>query len=214
MSLGIEIQGGLFEALIPRNTTLPTQTSKLYTTTKDNQTSVYIQGFQGEETVADRNELLGEFELEGIPLAEAGTPEIFVDFSIDVNGLVEVSARDSMSGNSKSIQIVGSTGLSDKELEVMKGKAEGYEENAVTDDQRYAARSAANRAISRAEALLLNENVSLSAIDTIHMENAIQAVDDLLDENDSLTVDLKRATETLNDQIDSHASGIEAEAGQ
>jgi molecular chaperone DnaK len=214
MSLGIEIQGGLFEALIPRNTTLPTQTSKLYTTTKDNQTSVYIQVFQGEETVADRNELLGEFELEGIPLAEAGTPEIFVDFSIDVNGLVEVSARDSMSGNSKSIQIVGSTGLSDKELEVMKGKAEGYEENAVTDDQRYAARSAANRAISRAEALLLNENVSLSAIDTIHMENAIQAVDDLLDENDSLTVDLKRATETLNDQIDSHASGIEAEAGQ
>ena len=119
-SLGIEVKGGLFEPLIERNTTIPTKASKIYTTSENDQSSVYIRVYQGEQQIADRNELLGEFELTGIPPAEAGTPAITVEFAIDANGIVDVSAEDAKSGSTESIRIEGGTGLSDTEIETMK----------------------------------------------------------------------------------------------
>lgn len=209
MSLGIEIQGGLFERLIPRNTTIPTQTSKLYTTSHDAQSSVYIQVYQGEEDVADRNELLAEFELEGIPPAEAGTPEIFVDFSIDINGIVEVSAHDEMSGSTEAIRIVGGSGLSDDELEVMKQKADKFEDQTISDDQRYIARNRANRAVSQGERLLLNQDIPLTPTAAIHLENAIERTENLLEDSDSLVKEIESATEDLLHDIELHG-GTEA----
>ncbi len=123
-SLGIEVKGGIFEPLIERNTTIPTKVSKVYTTSEDNQSSVYIRAYQGEQQLAERNELLGEFELTGIPPAEAGTPQITVEFAIDANGIVSVSAEDSKSGSTESIRIEGGTGLSDEEIEAMKRETE------------------------------------------------------------------------------------------
>ncbi len=123
-SLGIEVKGGLFEPLIDRNTTIPTKESKKYTTAEDNQTSVYIKVYQGEMKIANKNELLGEFELTGIPLAEAGTPEVTVEFAIDSNGIVSVSAEDLKSGNSESIQIEGGAGLSNSDIDEMKTRIE------------------------------------------------------------------------------------------
>ncbi|MEF8780201.1 MAG: molecular chaperone DnaK, partial [Haloferacaceae archaeon] len=92
LSLGIEVKGGLFERLIEKNTTIPTEESKIFTTAADNQTSVNVRVFQGEREIAEENELLGAFQLTGIPPAPAGTPQIEVTFSIDENGIVNVSA--------------------------------------------------------------------------------------------------------------------------
>uniref|UniRef100_UPI000EFACE7A molecular chaperone DnaK n=1 Tax=Halalkalicoccus subterraneus TaxID=2675002 RepID=UPI000EFACE7A len=99
LSLGIEVKGGLFERLIEKNTTIPTEESKVFTTAADNQTSVQVRVFQGEREMAEDNELLGEFMLSGIPPAPAGTPQIEVSFNIDENGIVNVEAEDQGSGN-------------------------------------------------------------------------------------------------------------------
>lgn len=123
-SLGIEVKGGLFEPLINRNTTIPTKESQKYTTAEDKQTSVYIKAYQGEKKIANKNELLGEFELTGLPPAEAGTPEVTVEFAINSSGIVNVSAKDLKSGNSKSIQIQGGAGLSNTEIDEMKERTE------------------------------------------------------------------------------------------
>ena len=92
LSLGIEVKGGIFERLIDKNTTIPTEESKVFTTAANNQTSVNIRVFQGEREIADENELLGAFQLTGIPPAPAGTPQIEVTFNIDENGIVNVEA--------------------------------------------------------------------------------------------------------------------------
>ncbi|PSQ44722.1 molecular chaperone DnaK, partial [Halobacteriales archaeon SW_5_68_122] len=99
LSLGIEVKGGIFERLIDKNTTIPTEESKIFTTAADNQTSVNIRVFQGEREIAEENELLGAFQLAGIPPAPAGTPQIEVTFNIDENGIVNVQAEDQGSGN-------------------------------------------------------------------------------------------------------------------
>lgn len=133
-SLGIEVKGGLFEPLISRNTTIPTKESKKYTTAEDNQTSVYIKAYQGEKKIANKNELLGEFELTGLPPAEAGTPEVTVEFAIDSSGIVNVSAKDSKSGNSESLEIEGGAGLTSTEIDKLKEKT-GLQRQATTHPQ-------------------------------------------------------------------------------
>src|SRR5699024_3405322 len=119
LSLGIEVKGGLFERLIDKNTTIPTEESKIFTTAAANQTQVQVRVFQGEREIADENELLGEFQLSGIPPAPAGTPQIEVTFDIDESGLVNVEAADQGSGNSEDITIEGGAGLSDDEIDRM-----------------------------------------------------------------------------------------------
>src|SRR6056297_1900373 len=116
LSLGIEVKGGLFERLIEKNTTIPTEESKIFTTAQANQTQVQIRVFQGEREIAAENELLGEFALSGIPPAPAGTPQIEVEFSIDADGIVNVEAEDKGSGNKEDITIEGGAGLSDEEI--------------------------------------------------------------------------------------------------
>src|SRR6056297_1075523 len=117
LSLGIEVKGGLFERLIEKNTTIPTEESKIFTTAAANQTSVQVRVFQGEREIAEENDMLGEFQLNGIPPAPAGTPQIEVGFNIDENGIVNVSAEDQGSGNQEEITIEGGAGLSDDEIE-------------------------------------------------------------------------------------------------
>src|SRR6056297_3670003 len=110
LSLGIEVKGGLFERLIEKNTTIPTEESKIFTTAADNQTSVQVRVFQGEREIAEKNEQLGEFHLTGIPPAPAGTPQIEVGFNIDENGIVNVTAEDQGTGESEEITIEGGDG--------------------------------------------------------------------------------------------------------
>src|SRR5690554_1159879 len=128
LSLGIETLGGVFTRLIDRNTTIPTEKSKIFSTAADNQTSVDIHVLQGERTMAKDNKTLGRFQLTDIPPAPRGIPQIEVTFKIDTNGIVHVSAKDLGTGNEQKITIKSSSGLSDEDIERMVKEAQEHEE--------------------------------------------------------------------------------------
>jgi molecular chaperone DnaK len=124
LSLGIETLGGIFTRLINRNTTIPTKKSQVFSTAADNQTQVGVKVLQGEREMAADNKLLGEFQLEGIPPAPRGMPQIEVTFDIDANGIVKVSAKDKATGKEQEITIKSSGGLSEVDIEKMVKEAE------------------------------------------------------------------------------------------
>ncbi len=128
LSLGVETLGGVFDVVIPRNTTIPTRKTKVYTTAEDNQTVVTIRVYQGERPIAKENRLLGEFNLEGIPPAPRGVPQIEVTFDVDANGILHVSAKDKATNKEASIRIEARTGLSEEEIQRMIREAEEHAE--------------------------------------------------------------------------------------
>ena len=128
LSLGIETLGGVFTKMIERNTTIPTSKSQIFSTAADNQTSVEIHVLQGERSMAKHNVTLGRFHLEGIPPAPRGVPQIEVNFDIDVNGIVNVSAKDLATNKEQKITITSSSGLTSEEIEKMVKEAEKYAE--------------------------------------------------------------------------------------
>jgi molecular chaperone DnaK len=128
LSLGIETLGGVFTRLIPRNTTIPSKKSQIFSTAAEGQTSVEIRVFQGERELVRDNKLIGNFTLSGIPPAPKGVPQIEVSFDIDADGIINVSARDKASNKDASITVAGSSGLSDAEIEKMVNDAEKYAE--------------------------------------------------------------------------------------
>ncbi|MFG0273563.1 MAG: molecular chaperone DnaK [Phycisphaerales bacterium] len=154
LSLGVETLGGVMTKLIERNTTIPTSKKETFSTAADNQTSVQIRVFQGEREFARDNRLLGEFELSGIAPAPRGLPQIEVEFAIDANGILKVTATDKKTGKAADIEIKGSSGLSDDEIEKMKRDAEAH---AAEDKKRREVVDVKNRA----EAILHQTRKSL-----------------------------------------------------
>lgn len=154
LSLGIETMGGIFTRLIDRNTTIPTHKSQVFSTAADNQTAVTISVYQGEREMAAENKLLGQFNLEGIPPAPRGVPQIEVSFDIDANGIVQVSAKDKATGKEQQIRIQSSGGLSEDEIQKMIKDAEM---NAAADKERKELVEAKNHA----EALIASTEKSL-----------------------------------------------------
>ena len=195
LSLGIETLGGVFTRLINRNTTIPSKKSQVFSTADDNQHAVTIRVFQGEREMAKDNKMLGQFNLEGIPPAPRGVPQIEVTFDIDANGIVHVSAKDKTSGKEQRVTIQASGGLSDAEIEQMVKDAE---KNADEDKKRkelIEAKNAANSLIYSTEKTLTDYSDKLSSEDKGAVEDALSALKAVLDSEDAALI--KEKTESL-----------------
>ena len=174
LSLGIETLGGVFTRLIDRNTTIPTKKSQVFSTADDNQGAVTIKVYQGEREMAADNKVLGEFNLEGIPPAPRGVPQIEVTFDIDANGIVNVSAKDKATGKEQQIRIQASGGLSDSDIEKMINEAE---QNAEADKERremVETRNQAEQLIHSTEKMLTDFGEKIDATEKTEIEKLIE----------------------------------------
>ena len=188
LSLGIETLGGVLTTLIPRNTTIPTRKSEVFSTAADSQSSVEVHVLQGERPMARDNRTLGRFHLDGIPLAPRGVPQIEVTFDIDANGIVNASARDKGTGKEQKITITSSSGLSKDEVDRMMREAEA---NAADDKKRkeeIESRNQADQAVYAAEKMLKETGDKISASDKQPVESAIDEVKKALEKNDAAAI--------------------------
>jgi molecular chaperone DnaK len=194
LSLGIETLGGVFTRLIDRNTTIPTKKSQVFSTADDNQSAVTISVCQGEREMAADNKNLGQFNLEGIPPAPRGVPQIEVTFDIDANGLVNVSAADKATGKEQAIRIEASGGLSDDDIEQMVKDAEA---NASADKERreqVEARNNAEGLIHATEKSIAENEDKVDAADKQAAETAIGELKTALEGEDMDAINEKAQT--------------------
>jgi molecular chaperone DnaK len=173
LSLGIETLGGVMTTLIPRNTTIPTRKSEVFSTAADSQTSVEVHVLQGERPLARDNRTLGRFHLVGLPPAPRGVPQIEVTFDIDANGIVNVSAKDLGTQKEQKITITASSGLSKDEVDRMMREAESHAEDDKKRREEIEARNRADQAVYAAERLVRDTGDKLSSDDRSAIEAAI-----------------------------------------
>ena len=185
LTLGIETMGGVTTALIPRNTTIPTAKSEIFTTAADGQTSVEVHVLQGERPMAAENKTIGRFMLDGILSAPRGTPQVEVTFDLDANGILNVSAKDKGTGKEQKITITASSGLDESEIEQMVKEAE---EHAEEDDQRrknVELRNEAENTAYSAEKMIKDNPEIITDEQKTRVEDSVKAVRDAIEKEDS-----------------------------
>src|SRR5213080_2776171 len=206
LSLGIETMGGVMTTLIPRNTTIPTRKSEIFSTATDNQTSVEVHVLQGERSMARDNRTLGKFHLIGLPPAPRGVPQIEVTFDIDANGIVNVSAKDLGTGKEQKITITSSSGLAKDEVDRMMKEAEAHADEDKKRKEEIEVRNRADQAVYGAERMLKDTGDKLSASDKQSIEQAIEGLKKAIEGQnaaaiqkalDALTAAQHRAAESL-----------------
>jgi len=195
LSLGLETLGGVMTTLIPRNTTIPTRKSEVFSTAEDSQTAVDIHILQGERPMAGDNNTLGVFRLEGLPAAPRGIPQIEVTFDIDANGILNVTAKDRATGRSQQVTITASTNLTENEIQRMVKEAESH----AADDQRsrelIEARNMADQVIYQTEKSLGSMNGSAPADTRHNLESQIAELREAIKGDDSDRI--RRLTESI-----------------
>lgn len=191
LSLGIETLGGVMTKLIPKNTTIPTKASQVFSTAEDNQSAVTVHVLQGEREVASGNKSLGQFNLTDIPPAPRGMPQIEVTFDIDANGILHVSAKDKASGKENKIRIQASSGLSEEEIQRMVKDAEA---NAAEDHKAVelaTARNAADSMIHSVKKSLAEYGDKVPADEKAAIETALKECEEAVREGDKDTIEAK-----------------------
>ena len=196
LSLGIETLGGVMTSLIPRNTTIPTKKSEVFSTAADGQTSVEVHVLQGERPMARDNRTLGKFHLDGIPPAPRGVPQIEVSFDIDANGIVNVQARDKGTGHEQKITITASSGLSKDEVERMMKDAESHAAEDKSRRDEVETRNRADQAVYGAERFLKETGDKLDPADRLAIESATNDLKKALESNDAKAIN--RTLDSLN----------------
>ncbi|MDN4594784.1 molecular chaperone DnaK [Polycladomyces subterraneus] len=212
LSLGIETLGGVFTKLIPRNTTIPTEKSQIFSTAADNQTVVDIHVLQGERPMAADNKSLGRFQLQDIPPAPRGVPQIEVTFKIDANGIVNVSAKDLATGKSKDITIQSSSGLSEEEIQRMIKEAEEHAEEDKKRKEAAEVRNKADQLVFTTNKTLNDLGDKVSEEDRKKVEEAKEKVQKTLSDND--TAAIKQATEELEKVVQEVSVKVYQQAAQ
>jgi molecular chaperone DnaK len=195
LSLGIKTLGGVFTKLMERNTTIPARKSEKFSTAEDNQTAVTIEVFQGERPMADDNVPLGRFNLEGIPAAPRGMPQIEVAFDIDANGIVHVSAKDLGTGKEQSIKISAPDKLDKSEIEQMVKQAEQFAEADKKRRETAEAKNQADQLVYATEKSLKDLGDKVGQSDRLAIEQALRDLRDAIKSEDADRI--KRASEAL-----------------
>jgi molecular chaperone DnaK len=193
LSLGIETLGGVMTKMIQKNTTIPTKFSQVFSTADDNQPAVTIKVYQGEREIASGNKLLGEFNLEGIPPAPRGTPQIEVTFDIDANGILHVGAKDKATGKENKITIKANSGLSEEEIQKMVKDAELYADEDKKLKELADARNQGDGLVHSTKKALTEYGDKLDAGEKEKIEAAIKDLETSLKGNDKSDIDAKVA---------------------
>jgi molecular chaperone DnaK len=217
LSLGIETLGGVMTKMIQKNTTIPTKYTQVFSTADDNQPAVTIKVYQGEREMAGGNKLLGEFNLEGIPPAPRGLPQIEVTFDIDANGILHVSARDKASGKENKITIKANSGLTEDEIQRMVKDAEANKEE---DHKRVAlaqARNTADASVHQIRKALAEHGAALDAAEKEKIEAAVKDVEEALkgDDKDAIesrTQAMMAASQKLGEKMYAGMQGAQGAA--
>ena len=212
LTLGIETMGGVMTPLIEKNTTIPTNKSQIFSTAEDNQTAVTVNVVQGERKQAKDNKQLGLFNLDGIPAAPRGMPQIEVSFDIDANGILNVSAKDTATNKEQSITIQASSGLSEEEIEKMVQDAESNAEEDKKFEELVQARNAADTLIHGCKKTLDESAEKVEASEKENIEKAILDLEEVLKGEDKDEIEEK--TKSLADASSSLAQRLYAEQQQ
>ncbi|GAB4239854.1 MAG: molecular chaperone DnaK [Candidatus Methylacidiphilales bacterium] len=208
LTLAIETAGGIATAMIPRNTTIPTKKTNIFSTYSDNQPGVEIKVLQGERPMARDNKLLGNFHLDGIPPAPRGVPQIEVAFDIDANGILHVSAKDLGTGKEQKISITNSSGLTKEEIERMTKEAEAHAEEDRKAREAIELRNQADNLAYGAEKLVRENGDKLDSAKKKELEDAITAVRDAIKAEDNDKI--KSSLETLNKVVQAVSADLYA----
>ena len=211
LSLGIETLGGVMTTLIPRNTTIPTKKSEVFSTATDGQTSVEVHVLQGERPMARDNRTLGRFHLDGIPPAPRGVPQVEVTFDIDANGIVNVNAKDKGTGKEQKITITASSGLSKDEVDRMMKDAEAHSNEDKGRREEVETRNRADQAVYAAEKFVKESGEKLQPSDRLAIESATNDLKKALETNDPKAI--SRTLEALMQAQQKAAENLYRTAG-
>lgn len=208
LTLGIETAGGVCTPMIERNTTIPTKKSQVFSTYADNQTAVDIKILQGERPLANDNKMLGNFRLDGIPLAPRGMPQIEVTFDIDANGILHVAAKDKGTGKDQRISITGASGLSEEEIEKSKRDAEIHAAEDKEKKEGIEARNQLDNIVYQAEKELKDVGEKIPGDKKTEIENAVAESKKVLENTSASVQELKDASSKITALLQSIAEFI------